>query len=213
MSAFNTLKIKKLFAKAVLLSMAGIFLGSCYMPARFDAEIELDAGGYYSLIFDGYIVDVGLFEKLRKGELTEAEETERIAVIERDMLRDVSVQDFRYYKEGHFYLKWERKGDLLKAKTVTFIRRNESILSLKYVEDAGLIEMKGRSMGKDDKDRLAAMGLGTMGEIRFKTSFPVLDHNATEVIDDKEDELAKWYVWRIQNIFQVTPRIVMTVQQ
>lgn len=211
MYAVNVLKINRILAKAAMLSLAGMVLASCYLPARFDAEIEIDAAGYYSMIFDGYVADIGLYEKLQKGELNEAEEAERIDVIRRDMERDVSVQDFKYYEKGHFYLKWERKGDLLKAKNVTFIRRNESILSLKYVEGTGLIEMMGRSISKTDKDRLAAMGLGTEGEIRLRTSIPALDHNAAEVIEDKDDPAYKWYVWRIKNIFQVTPRILLTV--
>jgi len=189
-----------------------LVLSSCYLPQRFDAEIEIDSAGYYSMIFDGYIADVGLFQKIQSGELSEEEEAQKVAYVESDLSRDTAVQNLEYFKQGHFRIKWERKGDLLKSKTVTFLRRNESMLSLKYVSDAGLIEMMGRSIRKSDREKIAQMGLGMQGEIRLKSSLPVVDHNASEVIQDKTDELSKWYVWRIKDIFQSTPRILLKIE-
>ncbi len=86
------------------------------------------------------------------------------------------------------------------------------MISLKYVAGTGLVEMMGRSIGKADKQRLAESGLGMQGEIRVKSPIPALDHNASEVIQDKNDELTKWYVWRIKNIFQATPRLLLKIE-
>ena len=47
-------------------------LGGCYIPVRFDAEIELTRGGYYDMIFDGYMADVGLFDGINKGKISPA---------------------------------------------------------------------------------------------------------------------------------------------
>ena len=189
-----------------------LVLASCYLPQRFDSEIEVDAAGYYSMIFDGYIVDVGLYQGLLDGSINEEKEVEKVAVLLRDLSRDSAMQKVEYYKQGHFRVTWERKGDLLKTKTVTFLRRNESMISLKYVAGTGLVEMMGRSIGKADKQRLAESGLGMQGEIRVKSPIPALDHNASEVIQDKNDELTKWYVWRIKNIFQATPRLLLKIE-
>lgn len=192
--------------------LAGLVISSCYLPQRFDAEIEVDAAGYYSMSFDGYIVDVDFYQALQKGDMSEEKELEKIATIERDITRDSAVKEFEYFKQAHFRVKWERKGDLLKTRAVTFLRRSESMISLKYVAGTGLIEMMGRPLGKENKERLANMGLGMAGEIRLKTSLPPLDHNAHEIIDDKNDELTKWYVWRIKDIFQATPRILLKIE-
>ncbi|MCK5166097.1 MAG: hypothetical protein KAQ66_02220 [Rhodospirillaceae bacterium] len=199
-------------AKISALCGAMLVLTSCYLPQRFDAEIEIDAAGYYSMIFDGYIADVGLYQGILDGSINEEQEAEKVAVLMRDLSRDTAMQNVEYYQQGHFRVTWERKGDLLKTKTVTFLRRNESMISLKYVYDAGLVEVMGRSIGKADKQRLAESGLGMQGEIRVKSSIPALDHNATEVIQDKNDELSKWYVWRIKNIFQATPRLLLKIE-
>ena len=199
-------------AKIGSLCAAMLVLASCYLPQRFDSEIEIDAAGYYSMIFDGYIVDLGLYQGLLDGSINEEQETEKVAVLTRDLSRDTAMQNVEYFKQGHFRVTWERKGDLLKTKTVTFLRRNESMISLKYVADAGLVEVMGKSIGKADMQRLAEMGLGMQGEIRVRSPIPALDHNATEVIQDKNDELAKWYVWRIKNIFQTTPRLLLKIE-
>ncbi|MDH5489280.1 MAG: hypothetical protein OEX17_05055 [Rhodospirillaceae bacterium] len=208
----NTMKNNNFFIKTATAFAALLVLSSCYLPQRFDAEIEVDAAGYYSMIFDGYIADVGLYQSLQSGDLNEEQEAEKVAILEGDLSRDSSVQSLEYFKLGHFRIKWERKGDLIKSKTVTFLRRNESMLSLKYVSDAGLIEMMGRSIRQSDREKIAQMGLGMQGEIRLKTPLLVVDHNATEVKQDKNDETSQWYIWRIANIFQSTPRILLKIE-
>ncbi len=211
-NANTVLKKTAFLTKLGVVCAAALVLTSCYLPQRFDSEIEVDAAGYYSMIFDGYIVDVGLYEGLLNGSISEEQEAEKVAVLMRDLSRDSAMQNVEYYKQGHFRVTWERKGDLLKTKTVTFLRRNESMISLKYVAGTGLVEVMGRSIRKADRQRLAEMGLGMQGEIRVKSPIPALDHNATEVIQDKNDELAKWYVWRIKNIFQSTPRLLLKIE-
>lgn len=208
----STFKIRNFLNKITVIAVATIVLSSCYLPQRFDAEIEIDAAGFYSMIFDGYIAEVGLYQSIQNGDLSDEQEAEKVAAIEGDLSRDPAVQNLEYFKQGHFRVKWERKGDLIKSKTVTFLRRNESMLSLKYVSDAGLIEMMGRSIRQSDREKIAQMGLGMQGEIRLKSSLPVVDHNATEVIQDKNDQLSKWYVWRIKDIFQSTPRILLKIE-
>ncbi|MCK5547110.1 MAG: hypothetical protein KAI27_07030, partial [Rhodospirillaceae bacterium] len=74
-------------AKISALCGAMLVLTSCYLPQRFDAEIEIDAAGYYSMIFDGYIVDVGLYEGLLNGSISEEQEAEKVAVLMRDLSR------------------------------------------------------------------------------------------------------------------------------
>ena len=211
-NANTVLKKTAFLTKLGVVCAAALVLTSCYLPQRFDSEIEVDAAGYYSMIFDGYIVDVGLYEGLLNGSISEEQEAEKVAVLMRDLSRDTAMQNVEYYKQGHFRVTWERKGDLLKTKTVTFLRRNESMVSLKYVAGTGLVEVMGRSIRKADRQRLAEMGLGMQGEIRVKSPIPALDHNATEVIQDKNDELTKWYVWRIKNIFQSTPRLLLKIE-
>ena len=169
MRTMFSVKIKRFATKTATLGLSALVLASCYLPARFDAEVEVDRAGYYSMIFDGYMAHVDLFDKLRKGKINREEEKERIAIIERDFARDANTKDFQYYRDGHFRVKWERKGDLLQAKTVTFLRRNELILQLKYVANSGYVVLEGKSLKQENRQRIYDMGLNMQGQIRVKT--------------------------------------------
>ena len=58
----NTAKILKTLLLPLLLP---VILGSCYMPIRFDAEIEIHRTGAYDFKFDGYMASVELHKGLR----------------------------------------------------------------------------------------------------------------------------------------------------
>ncbi|HEY9080848.1 hypothetical protein [Magnetovibrio sp.] len=206
------MNFKAFAGKALSLAAATVVLASCYLPARFDAEIELDKAGYYSMKFDGYLADVDLYRGLKDGKISPAEEKEKMAVIERDFARDASTKEYQYYREGHFRVKWERAGDLLKAKTVTFIRRNELIFQLKYVENSGYIVLEGKSITKENRQRIQQMGLGMQGQIRVKTDLPVKSHNATSEKKDPRDPRFKWLVWDIASIMSPRPRAVFIIE-
>lgn len=206
------MKLKSVLVKFLGLGLMGALLASCYLPARFDAEIELDKAGYYSVKFDGYLADLTLYQGLKDGKISPAQEKDKIAVIERDFKRDTATKEFQYYKQGHFRLKWEIAGDLLKNKTMTFIRRNELILQLKYVENSGYIVLEGKSISKDNRQRLWDMGLNMQGQIRVKTDLPVKSDNATSKKKDPKDPRFTWLVWDVKDIKSPRPRAVFIIE-
>lgn len=185
-------------------------LGGCYMPVRFDAEIELTRGGYYELIFDGYLADVGLFDGINKGEISPAEEKKKAERIKTDITRDKSVKEFAYIEQGHFKVHWRKSGDLIRTKMVTFLRRNEKFLSIKYVKKTGLISMEGVAIGPSAARKLFAIGLDSQGQIRVKTDAKVISHNATKVRD--KDKAKKIYVWQIKSILDPVPRLTISLR-
>lgn len=202
----------RLLSKAVALLGAGLVLASCYMPVRFDSEITIDRYGYYDLKFEGYLAEVGLYQGLVEGKITPEEEAEKVAVIERDFTRDKDTKEFAYFREGHFKIKWERAGDLLQSKTVTFIRRNELILQLKYVANSGYVVLEGKSIAKQNRDRLAQAGLNMQGQIRVKTDMPIKDSNATSTKKDPKDPRFTWLVWDIASIHSPSPRAIFIIE-
>jgi len=202
----------KVISRSVSLAAVAVTVASCYLPARFDSEIELDKAGYYSMKFDGYLADVGLYQDLADGKISPDEEKEKIAVIERDFLRDTSTKEFQYYREGHFKLTWERKGDLLEAKTVTFIRRNELIFQLKYVQNSGYIVLEGKSLTKENRERIQQMGLNMQGQIRVKTDMPIKSDNATSKKKDPRDPRFTWLVWDVASVMSPRPRAVFIIE-
>lgn len=204
--------LPRIVFRSALLALAGVLLASCYIPARFDAEITVDKQGYYDLKFDGYLAEVGLYQGLREGKISPAEEKEKVAVIERDFTRDSSTKAFQYYREGHFHVNWERQGDLIATKTVTFVRANELILQLKYVANSGYIVLEGKSLKEENRRRLVEAGLNMQGQVRVKTDMEVKDHNATSTKKDPKDPRFTWLVWDIQSVMSPRPRAIFIIE-
>lgn len=197
----------------VIVAILASALGGCYMPVRFDAEIRLTRNGFYEMIFDGYLVKVELFDGIQKGEISSEEEKEKIERIRADLTRDSAVTEFKYIKLGHFKTHWEKKGDLLRAKMVTFLRRNEKILTVKYVKTSRLIIMEGASIAPSARKQLEKIGLGAMiGEIRVITDARVVSHNATKVKGDVEGRGEKTFIWKIKTVYDPSPRLVITMK-
>jgi hypothetical protein len=198
---FQTRPIKGLFAAALVLILSG-----CYMPIRFDSEIDISRTGYYDFIFDGYLAKVELYQDLKDKKISRDEELIQVSQIKDDFVRDSAASEFKYYEKGHFHIKYARSGDLLQAKTMTFFRRNEYILGLSYNKNTGQIAMLGKSLKRDIKDRLRAAGLDSSGELRVFTDARVVSHNATTVKPfDSKGPNYKLYTWKIPNLLAPTP--------
>jgi len=191
---------------AILACVVGV-LGGCYLPARFDAEVEITRGGYYDLIFDGYMVSVPLYEDLRKGKLSAKDEAKKVAALKADFTRDRAVTEFKYIRQGYFKVHWHKSGDLLKVKSVTFLRSNERIIWLRYFQDTGQITLEGMALASSNAKRLAEAGLNVQGELRVKTDATVISQNATRVVGDR----TKTFIWTIKDIFAAPPKLVLAV--
>lgn len=66
---------------------------------------------------------------------------------------------------------------------ITFFRRNENMLIVKYVENTRLITVQVTPIAKGSARRLADIGLGMQGQFRVKTDARVVGHNAGRVVD------------------------------
>ncbi len=149
-----------------------------------------------------------LYEGLRTGKISPAEEEEKVARLMVDLTRDTAITDTGYFKLGRFKVRWKKSGDLLRAKSVTFLRRNEIFIGIKYVKTTGLITLRGAGLGKSGLKRLAAMGLDTEGELRVKTDLPIVEHNATTVTGGAQ----KLLTWKIESLFDPSPNLVLELR-
>jgi len=203
---------KHLMVKVLALVLGTAVLSSCYMPVKFDSELEVNRAGYYNIVFDGYLAETNLYTGLKDGKIDRAEEKKRVAVIERDMTRDTATKNFKYYKQGHFKLNWESSGDLLKTKMVTFLRANELIFQIKYVAKSGYIVFETKSISKDNRKRLIQAGLNMQGQIRFKTDMPIKSDNASFKKKDPKDPRFTWLVWDVKSVMGARPRAVFIIE-
>jgi len=204
---------KRPLLRYLLPIMIAIGVTGCYLPVRFDAEIEISRQGYYEFFFDGYIARIELFDGLNKGKISREEENEQKELLKTDFERDSNTKSFKYFKRGHFHVNWEKKGDLTKAKTVTFFRRNENMVSISYNSTSGRVQVAGRSLQRKQRQALHDMGLGMSGKLRVITDTNVIAHNATSVKEmPKRGARFKMYSWEIKNIFEKTPSITMSLR-
>ena len=196
----------------LIITLVTVGLTGCYLPVRFDAEVEISRHGYYKMFFDGYIARIELFDSLNKLIISRDEENKQIEVIKRDFKRDTSTNSFKYIKKGHFHVNWQKSGDLTKVKTVVFFRRNENMLSISYNSTSGRVQVAGRSLGRKQRHQLHDIGLGMTGQLRVITDTNVIAHNATKVkILPKRGKRFKMYTWEIKNIFDKTPSITLAM--
>ena len=140
--------MKSTAGKIAAVALLTVLLAGCYLPIKFDAEVEITHTGYYSVVFDGYLVSIPLILGLRDGSISPLEENEKVASTLNDFKRDSAVKEAKYFKQGRFKVNWQRKGDLLRARMVTFLRRNELILIVKYVKETGLITVQTSPIAK-----------------------------------------------------------------
>ncbi len=194
-------KLKHLLVGGVLITI----LNACYVPASFDAEIEISRSGFYEMKFEGYMAEMNLFNKVVKDMISPAEERERVERLKTDLTRDKATKLFEYFKKGHFRIKWVKKGDILKTKSVTFLRRNENILSISYVKKKALVTVRGTPLSQLNAQRLVDAGIGMQGSVKVITDARVIDHNAQNV--KKGEGRKKIYSWRINSPFDPSPRL------
>lgn len=198
---------------APLLLSLFFLLSGCYLPVRFDAEIEIDRRGFYSMIFDGYLAKVPLYADLRKQKIALSQEKEKVELIEADLKRDPSTTDFKYHRQGIFKLTWQKKGDILESKFVSFVRRNENMLSMMYVADTGLVTIQGAPIADSAAKQLAEAGLGMEGNLRVITDAKVVKHNAqSEQPFRSKGPRFKMYTWKISTLADPTPKITLSLQ-
>lgn len=199
--------------RALVVLGAMLVVTGCYMPIRFDAEIDISRGGYYEFFFDGYLAKVELYRGLKEGEINREEELAQAEIIRQDFERDSATKEFEYFKQGHFKVNYQRSGDLLKTKTMTFFRRNEYILGISYNSETRQISMLGKSLARDIKDRLRASGLDSSGELRIFTDGLVTSHNATTVKPfPSKGPGYQLYTWKIQSLLHPTPALKIQVR-
>lgn len=191
-------------------------LASCYLPTDFKAEIRVNRFGDYAMTYIGDLVYAPLYEDISRNRVTPAQIQEKVAVLLRDLGRDRSYDpsgrqpprplftEVQHMGLGRFSVRYEREGQLDDKALVTFVRRNNNILSL-HAED-GVIVIRANALSATDSQRLMSLGLGMKGELRVVTDGEVLEHNATSV---RPYAGYLVYIWTIDNALAPPPKLVM----
>jgi hypothetical protein len=185
-------------------------LSGCYVPVSFYTEVEIRRTGYYEMRYDGYLAWAPLYEELRNGTLSPAEEKEKVAQITTDLKRDTATREVRYMRRGRFKVDWRKSGDLLQTRMVTFVRQSDKIITLKFIKDTGEMILEGTSASRSRAKQLVDAGLNVTGDLRVKTDARVVSHNATSVT--KNGVRGQIYDWKIKSVFDPPPRLVIATR-
>lgn len=196
-------------ARSALLLLSVLVLTGCYLPASFDAELELSRTGLYKMSFDGFIVDTGLYNDIRLNKIDRATVQEKVTVVLRDFKRDSSTKSVSHFGKGAFQVKWVKSGDIIRSRQVMFFRRNENMLSISFNKNTGVIGLAGRYISKKNGDRIQAMGLDVKGVIRIKTDAKVLSHNAQKTF---EEGAVTVYFWELKSVFDLAPKMQVVLR-
>jgi len=196
-------------ARPALLLLLTLLLAGCYLPASFDAELELSRTGLYKMSFDGYIVELTLYKEIREKKIDKKTEQEKIARVIRDFKRDSSTKSVSHFGKGAFHVKWSKGGDIIRSRQVTFFRRNENMLSITYNKNTAVITLAGRYIKKQDAQRLQAMDLDVKGVIRIKTDAKVISENSQK--KTVKDGVTT-YGWRLNSVFDRAPKMVVVLR-
>ncbi len=191
-------------------------LSSCYLPNDFVTEIRINRYGDYAMTYVGNLVYAPLYEDALANRLTPAEMREKVDVLMRDLQRDTTYDrtgrtpsrplftEIEHQGSGRFKVRYEREGSLDASALVTFIRRNNNILSLHSRE--GAITIRANALSATDSQRVMALGLSMKGEMRVVTDAQVLEHNANTVRNYAGYLV---YIWTIDNVLAPAPKIVL----
>ncbi len=194
--------------RAALLLVSLLLLAGCYVPAAFEADLNVDRSGQFAFRYKGNLLAVNKLRKISTGEVTSKDEKEESEVYKRDLARDSGFKKISYLEKGFYRVEFDRKGDIGKEKTFSFVRSNALFLALKRRED-GLIEVYGSRPPETLANALIERGFDVKGVFRVWTNAKVLSHNARQ---SREDSSPKVYQWSIQSMRDTPPSLILQPQ-
>ncbi|MEX2615659.1 MAG: hypothetical protein WD767_06155 [Alphaproteobacteria bacterium] len=193
-----------------VLSLLAILLlaGGCYVPAKFEADLNIDESGKFAFRYTGNLLAVPLLRKLSFGEVTQENLAENAAIYERDLARDSGFRKIEHLEGAIYGVEFDRQGDILREKTFSFVRSNAVFLAMKRRRD-GLIEVFGSRPPENLVDALIDYGFDVRGVFRIWTNAKVVSHNAPQ---SREEGSPRVYQWRIQSMRDTPPSLILEPQ-
>ena len=179
-------------------------LTACYLPDAYEAEIRISGQGDYAMTYRGTLTWVPLFSDIRLGKVSGSEAREKVDGIEADIKRDKYFTTVNPLGQGRFAVAYERQGNVVREDQVTFIRRNEDLLTVKSI--GRTIEITAKTLSDEQERQLTEVGLQSSGLLRVVTGARVLSHNAQRVTEGPGYRV---FDWRLTNASRQAPKLVL----
>lgn len=185
---------------AALLMLA---LAGCYLPDRFEANINIDRTGDYAFEYRGDLISFNFLRKIGEGEVT-GDDPEEIAKYVSDLRRDSGFQSVDYIGQARYRVEYRRQNNILAVPNFSFVRRNSLVFNIKRRMD-GLVEIAGHRPVERYREELRAAGFEFDGVVRIWTNAEVVEHNADAV----QEGPRTLYAWRIETMEREPPKLVL----
>lgn len=188
-----------------------IILSSCLFPEKFEARINVNKDGTYSLTYDGILTWVlAKAAEVQQGKLSAKDEKE-IKRLEQEFKKDPNYKKVSYLGHGQFQVLYERKGAL--SSPVYFINKESDFISIlpgfKEKKVTGVF-IKGMKVNDDVIVQLKQLGMKIDGRLEVTTNAKVLAHNAKDA--PKLMGLLGAYVWEIKSVSDPEPFISLQLE-
>ena len=191
--------------KRLPILLLALFLAGCYLPSRFKVDVWIGPDGSYTMSYVGRLADSTLFVGLKEGKIDAATETRKVETLKRDLARDSGFRAVEYVGEGFFEVRYEKAGNIIDDKTLTFVNGGSRILSIAFVGKSNTVTVFAGSVPVNYHDRLNSLSFPPEGELRVVTGANVLENNADQV--SGEDE--KTYLWILRTLDVPAPKIII----
>lgn len=178
-----------------------LVLGACYLPSELKAEVRIARDGQFQITYIGDLADSDLIS--RRTDPDEIEE--KIAVRQRDLARDSGFTQIRYKGEGYFEVTYDKRGNIFRQRTITFVNSGSKIVTIALVARDNKITIRGGSIPANFHDQLRATGYDLRGQFTVVTDANVTDHNAQSVTGEE----TRTYSWTLAGLEAVAPKLVI----
>ena len=185
-----------------------IFLSSCFVPERYEAEVRLTKEGAYGVTFIGILTYAPLFGQIARGSIEPEKAAIQIRQFKSYLEQDSYFKEVQSLGSGRYQVRYEREGRFAGAnQMVNFPSRQYAVFRIgANLRGEVTIVVSGR--GYLYADSFEEVGLGTHGLFRVSTDGKVMEHNAQFIRQAPYPDLTM-YDWRPRSFRENPPKIVV----
>jgi len=185
-----------------------VFLGSCFVPERYEAEVRLTKEGAYGVTFIGILTYAPLFGQIARGSIEPEKAAIQIRQFKSYLEQDSYFKEVQSLGSGRYQVRYEREGRFAGAnQMVNFPSRQYAVFRIgANLRGEVTIVVSGR--GYLYADSFEEVGLGTHGLFRVSTDGKVMEHNAQFIRQAPYPDLTM-YDWRPRSFRENPPKIVV----
>jgi hypothetical protein len=185
-----------------------VFLGSCFVPERYEAEVRLTKDGSYGVTFIGVLTYAPLFGQIARGKIEPEKAAAQIRQFKSYLQQDTYFKEVQSLGSGRYQVRYEREGRFAGAsQMVNFPSRQYAVFRI-GTDLRGEVTIAVSGRGYLYADSFEEVGLGTQGLFRVSTDGKVLEHNAQYIRQAPYPDFTM-YDWRPRSFRDIPPKIVV----